>query len=134
MEKLEAYLNAISTRYEEHGETLKQVQSRTDQILESLNSAASSAASLQSSMSATLGCRGWWPYIYSPAISLLMGSYGLPPSIARNFALLGLGEMVGFMIANMRAIQEHIPSVMGVMGLVKYTDSSTGQSLSETGI
>lgn len=43
-------------------------------------------------MTAGLGLSRWVPYIFCPAASLVMGSYGLPPSTARNILLISLGE------------------------------------------
>lgn len=100
MHYLEIYVNAISSSYQEHGEKLRQAQRRADDILGTLDSAASSAVSLQSSVLGTFGFRGWWPYIYCPMVSLVMGSYGLPPSATRNIVLVGLGEVAGYLVSN----------------------------------
>lgn len=116
MEILTAYVNAITERYEEHGERLRKVQVKTDEILTTLDSAAYSAASLQASMSTTFAFRGWWPYIYSPVISLVFGSYGLSPSLTRNIALLGIGEVVGFIISTIMAISRNIDHATGGTG------------------
>jgi hypothetical protein len=105
MHQLQIYVDAMSSRYNEHGKRLKEAQRRADEILGTLDSAASSAASFQNSISSTLGLKGWWPYIYCPLASLVMGSYGLPPSAMRNLVLVGLGEVVGYLVSN---IADHI--------------------------
>lgn len=105
MHQLELYVDAMSSRYNEHGERLKEAQRKADQILGTLDSAASSVASFRSSISSTFSLKGWWPYIYCPVASLIMGSYGLPPSATRNIVLIGLGEIAGYLISN---IAHHI--------------------------
>lgn len=96
---MEIYANAMASGYEDHGERLKQAQRRADQILGTLDSAATSAASIQSSFSTSFGFHGWWPYIYCPLASLVMGSYGLPPSVTRNVMLLSIGEIAGLVVS-----------------------------------
>lgn len=39
----------------------------------------------------------WISYIVSPVVTLMLGSYGLPPSAMRNLGLVVLGELVGFL-------------------------------------
>ncbi|KAF4122189.1 Nuclear membrane fusion protein Kar5 [Geosmithia morbida] len=101
MKLIETYASSISTRYEEHGEALALARHKTDQILGSLDYAAESAASFHKSLSASFTFRGWLPYIYCPLISLVMGSYGLNPSLPRNIVLAGVGEVVGFVISHL---------------------------------
>lgn len=104
MRNLELQANGISTQYDQHGEQLRQAQSSADQILSTLDTAATTATSFTASLSSAIGIQGWWPYIYCPAASLLMGSYGLPPSALRNIALVGLGEVAGFFISHAPAL------------------------------
>lgn len=99
MSSIEVYADSISTRYEQHGQALAQAQQKADQILGSLDYAAHSAASFQRSISSSFGMRTWLPYIYCPLISVVMGSYGLHPSLARNVVLAGAGEVVGFVVS-----------------------------------
>lgn len=40
----------------------------------------------------------WWPYLVCPAVTLVMGSYGLPPSVLRNMGLIALGQFIGLLI------------------------------------
>ena len=104
MRNLEEQANNISLRYDEHSEQLRKAQSGADQILRILDTAAASASTLTSSFSSAFAIQGWWPYIYCPAASLLMGSYGLPPSAVRNIALFGIGEIAGFFLSNISNI------------------------------
>lgn len=53
----------------------------------------------------------WWPYVICPAFSLVMGSYGLPPSVTRNIALIALGETFGFAIASFDDIKRAFDSL-----------------------
>jgi hypothetical protein len=46
-----------------------------------------------------------------PAVSLVMGSYGLPPSILRNIGLIALGEAFGFMVASFDDIRRTFDSL-----------------------
>ncbi|KAI0477571.1 hypothetical protein GGR56DRAFT_692242 [Xylariaceae sp. FL0804] len=62
-----------------------QVQARnmTDEILDVLEDTATSAYAVKDSADGRSSSASWWPYIWCPAASLVMGSYGLPPSAAR---------------------------------------------------
>jgi len=46
-----------------------------------------------------------------PAVSLVMGSYGLPPSILRNIGLIALGEAFGFVVASFDDIKRTFDSL-----------------------
>lgn len=104
MRSLELKANSITSRYDAHNEQLRQAQSSTNSILETLDSAATSASTFRSSLSSTFWFQGFWPYIYCPAASLVMGSYGLPPSTVRNIALIGAGEIAGFLVSNISTL------------------------------
>ncbi len=66
-----------------------------------LETTAASAISVHDSLSPLRLAGGrWWPYIVCPAASLVMGSYGLPPSAFRNLALVVLGELAGALLAS----------------------------------
>ncbi|KAG9256902.1 uncharacterized protein F5Z01DRAFT_492102 [Emericellopsis atlantica] len=98
MHNLEAHAEHISFRYHEHVDRLSQAQRRADDILDTLDTVASSASKLNMFMP-DFGIRGWWPYIYCPAFTIVAGSWGLPASLARNIALIGLGEAFGFVVS-----------------------------------
>lgn len=42
----------------------------------------------------------WISYIVSPVATLMLGSYGLPPSAMRNLGLVVLGELFGFLVCH----------------------------------
>lgn len=91
MARLETIADTLSSKYIAHEATLDHAQQRAQEISDKLTSAANSATAFQGYLSRGFGVAGWWPYIYCPAVSLLLGSYGLPPSAARNFLLIGIG-------------------------------------------
>lgn len=80
----------LTNTYHHHSELLDQAQEKTEVILQTLNKASESASAVQSSIG-TPGWAGWWPFVVCPTLSLMMGSYGLPPSIFRNLGLIALG-------------------------------------------
>jgi hypothetical protein len=91
MDQLVVFVNTLANQYESHSESLNKAQQQAEEVLGTLESAASSAISLRESMTRSIRLGGWWPYIYCPVASLLLGSYGLPPSALRNLTLIGLG-------------------------------------------
>lgn len=112
MKRLELKANSMTSRYDAHDEQLRQAQSSTNRILETLDSATTSVSTFTTSFSSTFWFQGWWPYIYCPAASLIMGSYGLPPSAARNIALIGAGEIAGFLVSNISTLVSSVKSKM----------------------
>ena len=68
-----------------------QARNLTNDILGTLETSAHSASSIQDMLAQQYGGRDWWPYVICPVVFLMVGSYGLPPSVARNMVLLGLG-------------------------------------------
>jgi hypothetical protein len=88
---VEKRTESISTATEEHEKKLEAAGLLADKITSTLDSAATSATAFQSSFASQLGLSGWWPFIYCPTASLLLGSYGLPPSLVRNVGLFGIG-------------------------------------------
>ncbi|KAK0747279.1 hypothetical protein B0T21DRAFT_322116 [Apiosordaria backusii] len=99
MDRLAIATETLSVKLEDHATTLKQANNITNDILDSLEATADVASSVNKSfVRATTG--GWWPFFVFPTASLVMGSYGLPPSILRNLALLTLGGLVGFMVSS----------------------------------
>lgn len=91
MDKLDGLADSLTTKLEIHEGRLEQVQQKVEQVQDYLNSAALTAGSFRSSLATSFSLRGWWPYVFCPAASLIMGSYGLPPSIMRNLWLLSIG-------------------------------------------
>lgn len=92
MVRLEGFAHNLSLEHAHHQGSLKQAQSIAGQLMDTLESASSTATTLGTSMSSKLGFGEWVPYIFCPVVSLVMGSYGLPPSTGRNILLIGLGE------------------------------------------
>lgn len=82
----------LSTKTVDHAHLLQQAQNITNDIIETLEDTASSAATIGDAFSRQASATSWWPYIWCPAASLVMGSYGLPPSAMRNLALVAMGE------------------------------------------
>ena len=79
---------------------LVQARNITNEILDTLESTASSATEIKGSLLRDSGARGWWPFVICPTASLVMGSYGLPPSAFRNLGLVALGEVLGLVISS----------------------------------
>ncbi len=66
-----------------------------------------------------------------PAISLVMGSYGLPPSILRNLGLIAAGEAFGFVIASFEDIKRTFDS-LSVFGAYEDVFEGAFNDLNET--
>lgn len=93
MERLEGFAHTLSQQQAHHQESLEKAHLVATRLTDTLEIASSSATTLGASVSKGLGLSGWWPYIFCPAASLVMGSYGLPPSAGRNILLIGLGRL-----------------------------------------
>lgn len=91
MEKLSELTEVVTNKQKAQEEVLNKVQNETSHILLALEAASFSTGNLQTSFS-ELGWGSWWPYVIFPAASLLLGSYGLQPSVTRNILLLGAGK------------------------------------------
>ncbi|KAI0152598.1 hypothetical protein GGR57DRAFT_469628 [Xylariaceae sp. FL1272] len=103
MERLVHISSHLASDYNVHTGLLHSAQNMTEEILYVLGDTAASAASVGD----LLGHRSslsWWPYIWCPAATLVMGSYGLPPSFLRNLALFAMGEIGGFMVSSIRPL------------------------------
>jgi predicted ATPase len=79
----------MSARHMHQNELLIEATNRTREIVDQLGSFAP-LSSIFSSIKFN-----WWPQIVSPIVFLVAGSFGLPPSLLRNLALLSLGEGFG---------------------------------------
>ncbi|KAI0592947.1 hypothetical protein F4775DRAFT_580200 [Biscogniauxia sp. FL1348] len=112
IQKLIDMADNLSTKYNDHTGLLQQAQTMTIDILYTLEETAASATAVGDSFikqsSAVL-----WPYIWCPVVSLVMGSYGLPPSALRNLGLFTLGESVGYIISNFPSFSYISLSTMG---------------------
>ncbi|UNI18211.1 hypothetical protein JDV02_004493 [Purpureocillium takamizusanense] len=97
MENLAKLADTLAIKHYGHQKALSDAQESVEQVLDTLESVSTSAGGLRSSMSG-LSMTKWWPYLLCPVTTLIVGSYGLPPSAMRNMLLLGLGEAAGFII------------------------------------
>ncbi|KYK55083.1 nuclear membrane fusion protein Kar5 [Drechmeria coniospora] len=93
MERLAEMADALTVRHEHHQQYLNQAQQSAEQVLRTLDSVTTTASTFKSSILDALGFSRWWPFVFCPATTLVVGSYGLPPSAARNIALVGLGTL-----------------------------------------
>ncbi|RYP62971.1 hypothetical protein DL771_009498 [Monosporascus sp. 5C6A] len=106
LQRLVDVTEGLSTRYDHHTELLHRAQNMTSEILSTLQDTAASASFIGDSFSKHDSANSWWPYIWCPAASLVMGSYGLPPSALRNLGLLALG----FIVSHVRFLSVGLPS------------------------
>lgn len=100
MDRILEVTEALSTKFDDHSATLIQAKNITNEILGSLEGTAAAALSVNESLFNSAATRSWWPFVICPTASLVLGSYGLPPSILRNFGLLAFGEAIGFAISS----------------------------------
>ncbi|KAL2259572.1 hypothetical protein VTK26DRAFT_6712 [Humicola hyalothermophila] len=110
MSRLVTTTEALSTQIREHSRMLKQADNITNDILDALEDTAAAASSINESFFSSATTRSWWPFVVFPTASLVMGSYGLPPSIFRNLGLLALGEAIGFTVSSYKEIASHLIS------------------------
>ena len=89
----------LSDKFTDHTLLLDQASNKTNQVLDTLEETAAKAESVNASLVREAVNAGWWPYIICPTVSLIMGSYGLPPSAFRNIGLLALGELIGLAVS-----------------------------------
>lgn len=86
---------------------MNEARNLTNDILSTLEEVAENAAVIEEanrSLWSGFGFGGWMPYIVSPVVTLLLGSYGLAPSAIRNLGLVALGEAVVFSLSNFHRI------------------------------
>ncbi|KAI0120862.1 hypothetical protein F4776DRAFT_672635 [Hypoxylon sp. NC0597] len=94
----------LTSKYADHTDHLVLARNITNEILDILEDTAASANYVGSSILKRSYIPSWWPYIWCPAVSLVLGSYGLPPSATRNVALLALGEVAGFTYSTVQSL------------------------------
>jgi hypothetical protein len=100
MDRLATATETLTTKFDDHSTMLKQANNITNDILDALEETAAVASSMNDSFFMRATTRSWWPFVVFPTASLVMGSYGLPPSILRNLGLLAFGEGVGFVVSS----------------------------------
>lgn len=114
----------LSSKYDDHAYQLKEAKNLTDEIIDTLEDAASSAASLNDSFFRNSAVSSWWPYLICPAATLFLGSYGLAPSAFRNLGLLALGEAVGFAFSSLDRISTGFAVFLGTEQAINATTSA----------
>ncbi|KDN72023.1 putative nuclear membrane fusion protein Kar5 [Colletotrichum sublineola] len=106
----------LSSRYESHTEKLDLAQQISGGILETLDDMVISTSEVRNSLGHGASWTSWMPYIICPAASLLMGSYGLPPSATRNIGLILLGEL--FSAIRFIVLHAHLSATGEITGFV----------------
>ncbi|OHW90673.1 nuclear membrane fusion protein kar5 [Colletotrichum incanum] len=91
----------LSSKYESHTEKLDLAQKISGDLLETLDDMVASTSEVRGSLGRRSSWTSWLPYVICPAASLLMGSYGLPPSAVRNIGLIALGGLVGTLFSSL---------------------------------
>ncbi|OTA92815.1 hypothetical protein M434DRAFT_31570 [Hypoxylon sp. CO27-5] len=104
MERLIDMSEDLTTKYANHTDLLVLARNITNEILDTLEDTATSANYVGSAILKKSYIPSWWPYIWCPAVSIVLGSYGLPPSATRNVALLVLGEVAGFTYSTVQSL------------------------------
>ncbi|KAL1913279.1 hypothetical protein Sste5344_000827 [Sporothrix stenoceras] len=99
LSQLEGMAQTLFSDFDAHSRLLVQANNMTNDMLDTLEATAAATSTIQNSFRGYREMGGWWPYIVCPALSLVMGSYGLPPSILRNIGLFTLGELAGAMVS-----------------------------------
>jgi len=110
MARLVNITESISSSHINQATLLQQARNMTNEILDTLDTTASSAASLNDSIFSQHRGVSWWPFVLCPTASLVMGSYGLAPSALRNLGLVVLGEAVGLVVSTFQGTDVHILS------------------------
>lgn len=122
MDRLVSATETLTTKFQDHSAFLHQANNVTNNLLDALHETAAVASSMQDSfLSRVANKSSWWPYIIFPTASLVLGSYGLPPSMLRNIGLLAFGEAVGFVVSSYEQI---LGMVFGPVGEVVAANST----------
>ncbi|KAK7932642.1 hypothetical protein PG985_003354 [Apiospora marii] len=111
MQRLADLTSDLSSKHDDHAQLLHQAKSMTHEILDTLHETAASAATVEEALSKKSPVSSLWPYIWCPAASLVMGSYGMPPSVVRNLVLVALGEAAGFVVSSVSMVSVNLGSV-----------------------
>lgn len=85
VQNLSAHCNAQDRK-------LTMAEEKVAALLSGLDEATALTARIQSSVLSPLRIRQWWPIFVCPVVSLILGSYRLPPSGIRNVGLIVLGK------------------------------------------
>ncbi|KAL7782475.1 hypothetical protein V8C43DRAFT_197785 [Trichoderma afarasin] len=125
MKKLEGLADSLLAQHKGHQEQLVSAQQTASDLIDILDSASSSAVTLRGSIYSGFGWGSWWPHVFCPLMSLVVGSYGLPPSATRNIMLISLGEMVGFGISIVKHYGSNIHTAFSSHGKLPLRANST---------
>ncbi|CAK7198575.1 hypothetical protein SEUCBS139899_001238 [Sporothrix eucalyptigena] len=104
--QLQGMANTFMADFQDHAYFLAKAKTLTNDMLDTIEATVAATSTIQNMVWTYLGLASWWPYIVCPVISLIAGSYGLPPSILRNFGLLTLGELAAVAISSYSYIRE----------------------------
>lgn len=97
MVRLLSIADNLTSEHEAHAHALDAASNLTYDILDVLGKTATQAANMQQSVFRDVKVGGLWPHVVCPVISLIYGSYGLPPSLMRNVGLFAVGEAVALL-------------------------------------
>ncbi|OAA62832.1 hypothetical protein SPI_04372 [Niveomyces insectorum RCEF 264] len=100
MQRLAGLSYTLSSDYSNHARLLGEANNLTNNMLDTLETTAVISSNIQNSLLRQGALRDWWPYVLCPAASLIMGSYGLPPSLLRNMGLFAIGELLGVLVSS----------------------------------
>ncbi|KAK7744241.1 hypothetical protein SLS53_003762 [Cytospora paraplurivora] len=131
LDRLASAADDLSSKHEDHSHALDEAKNMADDILDTLQGVAVSAAAIEEASHSYfqgLGIRGWVPYIVSPIATLLLGSYGLAPSALRNLGLVALGEVLGFSVAHLDRITVPWPLFATHDAVINDTTTTTFQA------
>jgi hypothetical protein len=92
MSKISDMADYLLSQQDQHLHSLDQAQQSMAQVLDTLDHVSASTANIGITLGQAANLGGWWPHILCPAVSLVMGSYRMPPSAFRNILLVGIGQ------------------------------------------
>ena len=124
MGRLATAAEALSTQVAGQSSMLQQANNMTSDILDALEETAAMASWMSQSFFMSATAKSWWPLVVFPTAALVMGSYGLPPSILRNIGLLAFGEAVGLVVSSYDQLTTHF------FGMLETTANTTASALS----
>ncbi len=104
MSRLINVTEELSSKFDTHVELLDQATNVTSDIFDTLKDAAAVAENVNQYIHQGATNGGWWQHVIWPAVSLVLGSYGLPPSVFRNLGLLALGEALGLLVSSFKSL------------------------------
>ena len=106
MERLIQVTSYAISRQDQQTQQVSLANNVTSDLLDTLEAVSASAVTVNKLLMSQPTSK-WWPFIVCPAASLLVGSYGLPPSVMRNMFLVAFGEVVGYFVAVYPGIVSH---------------------------